>query len=162
MDRFIPQLTSKEVYNYKTHFLMKLVNGKEQNVNSVVSEQNQISANSSQERFSSPDILFNNSINHYDSIGIVESDETTVSNPASNPSETDNKLSRHNHSPSNSFYNNHIARSLGLSHWDTRVLKYRNENKLSSRKQNKTKNNHISQDNTPLLINRRDQTRGTW
>lgn len=50
-----------------------------------------------------------------------------------------------------------MAESLGL-----RYKSLEDENKLSSRKQNKTKNNHISQDNTPLLINRRDQTRGTW
>ncbi|KAK5959861.1 Ama1p PWA37_002930 [Arxiozyma heterogenica] len=167
MDRFIPQATSKEVYNYKNQLLTKNSKSKGQNPISVDSEQTSIiSTNFSPDRFSSPDILFNNSINHYNSIGMIDSDNTnTIDNNDNNTTVSDgspysNESSKITAqiSSSNLYYKNHIAKSLGFSHWDTRVLKYRNENKLSPRKK-KIKSNHIPQEDTPLLFNRRPNKR---
>lgn len=166
MDRFIPQVTSKEVYNYKNQFLTKNNKSDAQNFNFVDSEQTSISTDFSSERFSSPDILFNNSINHYNSIGMAESDNTNIvdSNHSNTTVSDDFSLSNETNKitaqllSSNLYYKNHIAKSLGFSHWDTRVLKYRNENKLSPKKK-KIKSNHIPQEDTPLLIDRRPSKR---
>ncbi|CAL9728068.1 meiosis-specific APC/C activator protein Ama1p [Monosporozyma unispora] len=119
MDRFIPQLTSKEAYNCKTTVQERESTTSVPNNGTI--ELEEPFSSPSPERFSSPDILFNNnSMDHYNSIGQITNNTTVIDECSTYI--TSNKKQN---TPS-SLHNNHIAKSLGFNHWDTRVYKYGN------------------------------------
>lgn len=151
MDRFIPQLTSKEAYNCKTTVQERETELFCSDKNVVNNNSNQYSRNSieldeplsspSPERFSSPEILFNNSsMDHYTSIGQIGINNTTVIDECSSFINSNKKQN----TPL-SLHNNHIAKSLGFNHWDTRVYKYGNEHVSPPKNRS-----HIDEETTPL------------
>lgn len=157
MDRFIPQLTSKEAYNCKTTKLFHdphLVGDHSRNPSTRELFDDSMTS-PSPERFSSPDILFNNSMDHYTSISAV-GNTTTVAEDYS--LSEDNKTDKLKLTLPTTLHNTQLAQSLGFNNWDTRVYKY-GDPMVTPESPRKQQNMERLQEESPLLNRNRPNRR---